>query len=79
VAYEEGGLTLRRQAARVAGGGEAEPCWQRLGRAGHHADPVDVARLELASPRGAAEVLVVTLAGAGKKRYTDASTKTLRR
>ena len=64
VVVEWAELTLGGQAARVPRpGGETESGRQCLRRAGHHADPVDVPRRELASPRRAAEVLVVALGG----------------
>ena len=59
---EWAGLTLRGQAARVPrAGGETESRRERFRRAGHHADPVDVPRRELAPPRRAPEVLVIAL------------------
>lgn len=42
-------------------GGEAEAGGERLRRAGHHADAVNVPRWELSPPRRTSEVFVVTL------------------
>lgn len=58
-----GQLTLGGQPSGVAGrGGETEAGRERLGRAGHHADPMDVPRWKLPPPRRTPEVLVVALA-----------------
>lgn len=58
----EQALTFGGQPAGMSRrGGEAESGGERLCRAGHHADPVDVPGRELPPPGRPAEVLVVAL------------------